>query len=86
MTDLAIENLVGRIAGVIFEAIAASLASEQEELAVDVLRRAAWNTHRSEDARILGIVGRMSDEELEALRRKVSSARPNLKVIQGGAA
>jgi hypothetical protein len=86
MTDLAIENLVGRIAGVVFEAIAASLASEQEELAVDVLRRAAWNTNRPEDARILGIVGRMDDEELEGLRRKVIGARPDLKVIEGGAA
>jgi hypothetical protein len=86
MTDLAIENLVGRIAGVIFEAIAASLASEQEELAVDVLRRAAWNTHRPEDARILGIVSRMSDEELKALRRKVIGVGPDLKVIQGGVA
>jgi hypothetical protein len=84
MTDLQTENLVGRIAGVIFEAIAASLACEQEELAVDILRRAAWATGRPEDARILGIVSRMDDEELEKLRRKVIGAGPDLKVIDGG--
>jgi hypothetical protein len=84
MTDLQTQNLIGRNLGVIFEAIVAALAVEQEEAAVEVLRRAAWATSRPEDARILSIIGRMSDEESEALRRKVTNAGPDLRVIQGG--
>jgi hypothetical protein len=56
------------------------------KLAVNILRRTAWNTNRPEDARVLGIISRMDDEELERLRRKAIGAGPDLRVIEGGAA